>query len=66
MILHFVKSSEAGPSGEYTGPTSGECGENATWKLEDSTLTISGTGKIDDYEYEEDIQIGRASCRERV
>lgn len=26
---------------------SGECGENAYWKLEDDTLTISGTGEMD-------------------
>ena len=29
-------------------PTSGECGENLTWKLDDKgTLTISGTGDMD-------------------
>ena len=28
---------------------SGTCGENLTWTLEDGTLTISGTGAIDDY-----------------
>lgn len=27
---------------------SGTCGENATWKLEDGTLTISGTGNMED------------------
>ena len=30
-------------------PTSGTCGENVTWKLEDKTLTISGTGDMKDY-----------------
>lgn len=31
-------------------PTSGTCGENLTWELsEDGTLTISGTGKMEDY-----------------
>lgn len=28
---------------------SGTCGENLTWVLENSVLTISGTGKMDDY-----------------
>ena len=30
-------------------PTSGTCGENLTWKLEDGALTISGTGAMTDY-----------------
>ena len=34
-------------------PTSGKCGENATWTLDDDgTLTISGTGAMYDYEYD--------------
>lgn len=28
---------------------SGSCGSNATWKLEDGTLTISGTGKMTNF-----------------
>ncbi len=33
-------------------PTSGKCGENLTWKLDgDGTLTISGTGAMEDYDY---------------
>lgn len=27
----------------------GQCGEDITWKLEEDTLTISGTGKMDDF-----------------
>jgi hypothetical protein len=30
-------------------PTSGTCGENSTWTLSDGTLTISGTGVMDNY-----------------
>lgn len=30
---------------------SGTCGENLTWVLKDGTLTISGTGKMYDYDY---------------
>ena len=30
-------------------PTSGSCGENVTWNLENGTLTISGTGDMKDY-----------------
>lgn len=29
--------------------TKGTCGENLAWKVENETLTISGTGKMDDY-----------------
>ena len=31
------------------GELSGKCGENVTWKLEGDTLTISGTGPMEDY-----------------
>ena len=30
-------------------PTSGTCGENLTWKIEDGVLTISGTGAMTGY-----------------
>ncbi len=33
--------------------TNGSCGDNATWSYEGTTLTISGTGAIADYEYGE-------------
>ena len=33
-----------------TDETSGTCGNHVTWKLENSTLTISGTGKMYDYD----------------
>ena len=33
--------------------TSGSCGDNATWSYESTTLTISGTGAMDDYAYGE-------------
>ena len=32
-------------------PTSGKCGENATWSLSGGTLTISGSGAMEDYNY---------------
>lgn len=34
---------------EEAATTSGTCGENLTWTLEDGTLTISGTGAMSDY-----------------
>ena len=33
--------------------TSGDCGDNATWSYESTTLTISGTGAMYDYAYGE-------------
>lgn len=37
-------------SDEEQRPTSGTCGEHLTWSLsEDGTLTISGTGEMEDY-----------------
>ncbi|MBO4498641.1 MAG: leucine-rich repeat domain-containing protein [Bacteroidaceae bacterium] len=33
--------------------TSGSCGTNATWSYEGTTLTISGTGAVADYDYGE-------------
>ena len=39
-------------------PTSGKCGDNLTWKLDgDGTLTISGTGKMEDYDYLNDYDV---------
>ena len=35
-------------------PTSGTCGENLTWKIEDGVLTISGTGAMMDYSWCQD------------
>ena len=32
-------------------PTSGTCGENLTWKIEDGVLIISGTGAMMDYSW---------------
>ncbi|MCD7712775.1 MAG: leucine-rich repeat protein, partial [Firmicutes bacterium] len=36
--------------GAETSGTSGTCGDNLTWTLEDGTLTISGTGEMYDYD----------------
>ena len=35
---------------EQVGVSSGSCGANLTWRVEGGTLTISGTGKMPDYE----------------
>ena len=37
---------------EATVSSSGICGENLTWTVEDTTLTISGTGPMYDYSEE--------------
>ena len=36
---------------DYSGP----CGDNLTWTLSGSTLTISGIGKMDEWDYTKDI-----------
>ena len=37
---------------DQVGATSGSCGANLTWKLDGETLTISGTGDIEDFAFE--------------
>ena len=48
-----VPSPTATPA-EPSVPTSGTCGENLTWKIEDGVLTISGTGAMMDYSWCQD------------
>lgn len=38
----------------HCGGKHGTCGDNLTWKLEDGTLTISGTGEMYNYSYGSD------------
>ena len=39
-------------AGQAKAATSGTCGENLTWTLDsEGTLTISGTGKMEDYKH---------------
>ena len=45
-----VPSPTATPA-EPPVPTSGTCGENLTWKIEDGVLIISGTGAMMDYSW---------------
>ena len=40
---------QAREDSKTAAPTEGACGENATWKLEGGTLTISGTGEMSNY-----------------
>lgn len=35
--------------GSASAATSGKCGENVTWSLNNGTMTISGTGEMDDW-----------------
>ena len=37
------------PMTALAAETSGSCGENVTWSYSDGTLTIEGTGEMDDY-----------------
>ena len=43
---------------------SGQCGKNLTWTLDGGTLTISGTGKADDYYC--DAKIAWRSSKESI
>ena len=38
-------------------PTSGKCGDNLTWRLDGSVLTISGSGAMEDYDYLNDYDV---------
>lgn len=46
-----TEAPDSGGAGEPVtlATTSGTCGDNLTWKLENGTLTISGTGEMTDY-----------------
>ena len=41
------------PVTAYAASNSGSCGDNVTWAYSKGTLTISGTGKMEDYERDE-------------
>ena len=45
----FALADQAREDSKAAAPTEGTCGENASWKLEGGTLTISGTGEMKDY-----------------
>ena len=38
------------PTAAFADDSNNKCGENLTWKLENGTLTISGTGEMADYD----------------
>ena len=46
---------EATPTPQADIRKSNTCGENLTWTLENGTLTISGTGRMDDYEQSQEL-----------
>ncbi len=45
----FALADQAREDSKAAAPTEGTCGENASWKLEGGTLTISGTGEMSNY-----------------
>ena len=49
----FAQSTGVSASAEGLA-TLGKCGENVSWSLKNGVLTISGTGKMTDYDYEGD------------
>ena len=46
----FALADQVREDSKAAAPTEGTCGENASWKLEGGTLTISGTGEMTDYD----------------
>lgn len=44
---------QAREDSKAAAPTEGTCGEDVSWKLENGTLTISGTGAMKDYTYDD-------------
>ena len=53
LILSLVLGSGQAVQTSYAA-TSGVCGDNLTWVLDSGTLTISGTGSMDDYQSSSD------------
>ena len=49
MPTPIVTPNPTATPAEPSVPTSGTCGENLTWKIEDGVLTISGTGAMTGY-----------------
>lgn len=50
--VNNLTTAEATTEATESEETGGTCGENANWKLEGTTLTIYGSGKMDDYHKE--------------
>ena len=50
----FSESTSITASAEVSKATSGKCGENVSWSLKNGVLTISGSGKMTDYDLEDD------------
>ena len=46
--------------------TSGTCGDNLTWTFDNGTLTISGTGEMEDYYWEENHRAPWFKNRESI
>ena len=54
---------EATPTPQADIRESNTCGENLTWTLENGTLTISGTGRMDDYEQSQELPDRNGTAR---
>ena len=60
MTSIFTMSASAEPA------ASGTCGDNATWKIENNTLTITGTGAITGYHYNDLPWRGQAANIKKI
>lgn len=49
IIMCIVMAIASASIMAYAEPVSGTCGESLTWSYQDGTLTIEGTGPMDDY-----------------
>ena len=59
----FETSTTITASAEVNTATSGTCGENLTWTLNDGLLTISGTGRMTNYKYNESPFLNRTDIQ---
>lgn len=48
-LMLLIALLTTGTAWAYNIPDTGSCGPNATYTINDSTMTISGTGKISNY-----------------
>ncbi|MCD8008853.1 MAG: fibronectin type III domain-containing protein [Clostridiales bacterium] len=62
MAADTTQEAETTVSAQATVATTGTCGDNVTWSYSNGTLTISGTGKMYDYDTTQDAPWSSDYC----